>query len=94
MVTDKLYQDTDWLVQRYAIDGANKTEMAIEAGCSRTTIAEWLIRAGVEEKLPDAPKPRRSKRPCSPSCPYWEECIEWDDDAPCPRAGEFQTEGV
>lgn len=91
---DKLYQDANWLYQRFTIEEANKTEMAMEAGCSRTTIAKWLIRAGVEEKLPGALRPKRSKRPCSPRCPFWEECVDWDDHTPCPRAGEIQMEGV
>jgi len=90
----KCYQDAVWLHQRFVVERVTKTEMALEAGVSRTAIAKWLIRAGVEKKPTDAPGSKTNKCSCSPRCPYWEGCIDWDDNTPCPRAGEFQMEGM
>jgi len=41
-MSKKLYQDKEWLVEKYTVEGLSLTKTAVLAGCSESTIIKWM----------------------------------------------------
>lgn len=46
----KIYQDADWLYQRYQEERCTMREMAEEAKCNEETVRQWMLRHGISPR--------------------------------------------
>ena len=81
MIND--WHNPAWLFKRYIVQSLTITAIAEEAGVSRTAIRKALARHGF--LMPEqAPAPTHSRDLCTITCPFWEDCLDWQSDKPCP----------
>jgi hypothetical protein len=69
---DAVWNDPAWLAERRRA-GVSMYAMAQEAGCTQRTIARALERHAVYPEVE-----------CTEACPYFEDCLDWPADRPCP----------
>ena len=79
--SNRPWRDPTWLRTKYVAEGLSQSEMAEQAGCAQPTIAKALkqyrIRRSTNGDRPEDPV-------CNPQCPFWDTCLDWEVDRPCP----------
>ena len=80
------WHDPKWLVQKYHREGLSQRQIADEAGCSQLTIMKAMQKHGIPARAGGhAAVTVRAVGACTPGCPYWEECLDWEVEGPCPQ---------
>ena len=49
-MSDKRYQDADWLREQYLERGRSQADIAGELGCGRSTVSDWLHKHDIETR--------------------------------------------